>query len=73
MTVTAIVDLSDTLLDIQDVVEELCDDDDVQDVVILEFYEQDLKYRLLLRLNDCVNLDRLENLIHDLDVDVEWV
>lgn len=69
----AIVDLTDTRLDIQDLVLELEEDYDVQDVGILECYEQDAKYRIVLGLENDAELDRLEDIVHDLDIDIEWV
>lgn len=69
----AIVDMTDTSLDIHDLIGELQEDYDVQDVSILECYEQDSKYRLVLELDEDTELDRLEDIIHDLDIDIEWV
>ena len=69
----AIVDLTDTRLDIHDLVAELEEDYDVHDVSIAECYEQDSKYRLVLELDEDAELDRLEDIVHDLDIDIEWV
>ena len=69
----AIVDMTDTRLDIHELVAELEEDYDVQDVSISECYEQDNQYRLLLNLEDDANLDRLQDIVHDLDIDIEYV
>ena len=52
---------------------ELETDFDVQDVEVLEYYEKDNQYRLLLNLEDDTNLDRLQDIVHDLDIDIEYV
>ena len=69
----AIVNLTNTRLNINDLVAELEEDYDVHDVSIAECYEQDNKYRLVLELDVDAELDRLEDIIHDLDIDIEWV
>lgn len=69
----AIVDLTDTRLNIHDLVAELEEDYDVHDVSISECYGQDSKYRLVLELDEDAELDRLEDIVHDLDIDIEWV
>lgn len=69
----AIVSMDDTSYTIQELVQELETDFDVQDVEVLEYYEKDNQYRLLLNLEDDANLDRLQDIIHDLDIDIEYV
>ena len=69
----AIVSMDDTSYTIQELVQELETDFDVQDVEVLEYYEKDNQYRLLLNLEDDTNLDRLQDIVHDLDIDVEYV
>ena len=69
----AIVSMGDTSYTIQELVQELETDFDVQDVEVLEYYEKDNQYRLLLNLEDDANLDRLQDIIHDLDIDIEYV
>ena len=69
----AIVSMDDTAYTIQELVQELETDFDVQDVEVLEYYEKDNQYRLLLNLEDDANLDRLQDIIHDLDIDIEYV
>ena len=69
----AIVSMDDTSYTIQELVQELETDFDVQDVEILEYYEKDNQYRLLLNLEDDANLDRLQDIVHDLDIDIEYV
>ena len=69
----AIVSMDDTLYTIQELVQELETDFDVQDVEVLEYYEKDNQYRLLLNLEDDTNLDRLQDIVHDLDIDIEYV
>ena len=69
----AIVSMDDTLYTIQELVQELETDFDVQDVEVLEYYEKDNQYRLLLNLEDDTDLDRLQDLVHDLDIDIEYV
>ena len=69
----AIVSMDDTSCTIQELVQELETDFDVQDVEILECYEKDNQYRLLLNLEDDANLDRLQDIVHDLDIDIEYV
>ena len=69
----AIVSMDDTSYTIQELVQELETDFDVQDVEILEYYEKDNQYRLLLNLEDDANLDRLQDVVHDLDIDIEYV
>ena len=68
-----IVSMDDTSYTIQELVQELETDFDVQDVEVLEYYEKDNQYRLLLNLEDDTNLDRLQDIIHDLDIDIEYV
>ena len=68
-----IVSMDDTSYTIQGLVQELETDFDVQDVEVLEYYEKDNQYRLLLNLEDDANLDRLQDIIHDLDIDIEYV
>lgn len=68
-----IVSMDDTSYTIQGLVQELETDFDVQDVEVLEYYEKDNQYRLLLNLEDDANLDRLQDIVHDLDVDIEYV
>ena len=55
----AIVSMDDTSYTIQELVQELETDFDVQDVEVLEYYEKDNQYRLLLNLEDGTNLDWL--------------
>lgn len=69
----AIVSMDKTLYTIQELVQELETDFDVQDVEVLEYYEKDNQYRLLLNLEDDTDLDRLQDLVHDLDIDIEYV
>ena len=69
----AIVSMDDTSYTIQELVQELETDFDVQDVEVLEYYEKDNQYRLLLNLEDDTDLDRLQDLVHDLDIDIEYV
>ena len=69
----AIVSMDDTSYTVQELVQELETDFDVQDVEILEYYEKDNQYRLLLNLEDDANLDRLQDIVHDLDIDIEYV
>ena len=69
----AIVSMDDTSYTIQKLVQELETDFDVQDVEVLEYYEKDNQYRLLLNLEDDANLDRLQDIVHDLDIDIEYV
>mgnify|MGYP003416147085 FL=1 len=69
----AIVSMDDTSYTIQELVQELETDFDVQDVEVLEYYEKDNQYRLLLNLEDDTNLDRLQDIVHDLDIDIEYV
>ena len=69
----AIVSMDDTSYTIQELVQELETDFDVQDVEVLEYYEKDNQYRLLLNLEDGANLDRLQDIVHDLDIDIEYV
>ena len=69
----AIVSMDDTSYTIQELVQELETDFDVQDVEVLEYYEKDNQYRLLLNLEDDIDLDRLQDLVHDLDIDIEYV
>lgn len=69
----AIVSMDDTSYTIQELVQELETDFDVQDVEVLEYYEKDNQYRLLLNLEDDSNLDRLQDIVHDLDIDIEYV
>ena len=68
-----IVSMDDTAYTIQGLVQELETDFDVQDVEVLEYYEKDNQYRLLLNLEDDANLDRLQDIVHDLDIDIEYV
>ena len=68
-----IVSMDDTAYTIQELVQELEADFDVQDVEVLEYYEKDNQYRLLLNLEDDANLDRLQDIVHDLDIDIEYV
>ena len=68
-----IVSMDDTSYTIQGLVQELETDFDVQDVEVLEYYEKDNQYRLLLNLEDDANLDRLQDIVHDLDIDIEYV
>ena len=69
----AIVSMDDTSYTIQELVQELETDFDVQDVEVLEYYEKDNQYRLLLNLEDDANLDSLQDIEHDLDIDIEYV
>lgn len=69
----AIVSMDDTSYTIQELVQELETDFDIQDVEVLEYYEKDNQYRLLLNLEDDTNLDRLQDIVHDLDIDIEYV
>ena len=69
----AIVSMDDTSYTIQELVQELETDFDVQDVEVLEYYEKDNQYRLLLNLEDDANSDRLQDIVHDLDIDIEYV
>ena len=69
----AILSMDDTSYTIQELVQELETDFDVQDVEVLEYYEKDNQYRLLLNLEDDANLDRLQDIVHDLDIDIEYV
>ena len=69
----AIVSMDDTSYTIQELVQELETDFDVQDVEVLEYYEKDNQYRLLLNLEADANLDRLQDIVHDLDIDIEYV
>ena len=68
-----IVSMDDTSYTVQELVQELETDFDVQDVEVLEYYEKDKQYRLLLNLEDDANLDRLQDIVHDLDIDIEYV
>ena len=68
-----IVSMDDTSYTIQELVQELETDFDVQDVEVLEYYEKDNQYRLLLNLENDANLDRLQDIVHDLDIDIEYV
>ena len=68
-----IVSMDDTACTIQGLVQELETDFDVQDVEVLEYYEKDNQYRLLLNLEDDANLDRLQDIVHNLDIDIEYV
>ena len=68
-----IVSMDDTSYTIQELVQELETDFDVQDVEVLEYYEKDNQYRLLLNLEDDANLGRLQDIVHDLDIDIEYV
>ena len=68
-----IVSMDDTSYTIQELVQELETDFDVQDVEVLEYYEKDNQFRLLLNLEDDANLDRLQDIVHDLDIDIEYV
>ena len=69
----AIVSMDDTSYTVQELVQELETDFDVQDVEVLEYYEKDNQYRLLLNLEDDANLDRLQDIVHNLDIDIEYV
>ena len=69
----AIVSMDNTSYTIQELVQELETNFDVQDVEILEYYEKDNQYRLLLNLEDDANLNRLQDIVHDLDIDIEYV
>lgn len=69
----AIVTLTDTFINIQELIAELEQDYDVQDISISECYEQDYKYRLMLKLEDDAELDRLQDIVHNLLIDFEWV
>ena len=66
----AIVSMDDTSYTVQELVQELETDFDVQDVEVLEYYEKDNQYRLLLNLEDDANLGRLKDIVHDLDIDI---
>ena len=68
-----IVSMDDTSYTVQELVQELETDFDIQDVEVLEYYEKDNQYRLLLNLEDDANLDRLQDIVHDLDIDIEYV
>ena len=68
-----IVSMDDTSYTIQGLVQELETDFDIQDVEVLEYYEKDNQSRLLLNLEDDANLDRLQDIVHDLDIDIEYV
>lgn len=68
----AIVSMDDTSYTIQELVQELETDFDIQDVEVLEYYEKDNQYRLLLNLEDDADLDRLQDIVHDLDIDIEY-
>ena len=68
-----IVSMDDTSYTIQELVQELETDFDVQDVEVLEYYEKDNQYRLLLNLEDDTDLGRLQDIIHDLNIDIEYV
>ena len=68
-----IISMDDTSYTVQELVQELETDFDVQDVEVLEYYEKDNQYRLLLNLEDDANLDRLQDIVHDLDIDIEYV
>ena len=68
-----IISMDGTSYTIQELVQELETDFDVQDVEVLEYYEKDNQYRLLLNLEDDANLDRLQDIVHDLDIDIEYV
>ena len=69
----AIVSMDNTSYIIQELVQELETDFDVQNVQLLDYYEKDNQYRLLLNLEDDANLDRLQDIVHDLDIDIEYV
>ena len=69
----AIVSMDDTSYTLQELVQELETDFDVQDVEVLEYYEKDNQYRLLLNLEDDTDLGRLQDIVHDLDIDIEYV
>ena len=69
----AIVSMDDTSYTIQELVQELETDFDVQDIEVLEYYEKDNQYRLLLNLEDDASLDRLQDIVHNLDIDIEYV
>ena len=69
----AIVSMDDTSYTIQELVQEFETDFDVQDVEVLEYYEKDNQYRLLLNLEDDANLGRLQDIVHDLDIDIEYI
>lgn len=69
----AIVSMDKTLYTIQELVQELETDFDIQNVEVLEYYEKDNQYRLLLNLEDDTDLDRLQDIVHDLDIDIEYV
>ena len=69
----AIVSMDNTSYTIQELVQELETNFDVQDVEVLEYYEKDNQYRLLLNLENDANLDRLQDIVHDLDIDIEYV
>ena len=69
----AIVSMDNTSYTIQELIQELETDFDVQDVEVLEYYEKDNQYRLLLNLYYYLILDRLQDIVHDLDIDIEYV
>lgn len=66
-----IISMDNTAYTIQELVQELETDLDVQGVVILDYYEEDNQYGLLLILEDDANLDRIQGIVHDLDMDIE--
>lgn len=68
-----IVSMDDTAYTIQELLQELETDSDIQDVEVLEYYEADNKYRLLFNIEDDANLDRLQYIVHNLDIDIEYV
>ena len=65
--------MDDTAYTIQELLQELETDSDIQDVEVLEYYEADNKYRLLFNIEDDANLDRLQYIVHNLDIDIEYV
>lgn len=69
----AIVSMDNTSYILQELVQELEADFDVQSIQVLDYYEKDNQYRLLLNLEDDANLDRLQDIVHDLDIDIEYV
>ena len=69
----AIVSMDGTSYTIQELIQELETEFDVQDVEVLEKKKKDNQYRLLLNLEDDANLDRLQDIVHDLDIDIEYV
>ena len=69
----AIVSMDNTSYTIQELVQELETNFDVQDVEVLEYYEKDNQYRLLLNLEDDATVDWLQSIVHDLDIDIEYV